>query len=180
MFETSIQWLWAVKGTSNKNLSRCCLRKMMRRTHFPKTLPETNIFPWKPMVGRWIFLLGCPNFKKILLTLLKTKSHSTWHEAGHQKETHLNQPQCFRCDLLVSGRVLSRSWDHESLPSSRELPHIFPHKRWHKNWVQWFSQLPVNAGICFLVSWRVNLKISYNHWNLRGHPPNATPQETTY
>ena len=30
----------------------------------------------------------------------------TWQEAKTpQKETHLNQPQCFRCELLVSGRV---------------------------------------------------------------------------
>ena len=29
-----------------------------------------------------------------------------WQEAEPQKETHLNQPQCFRCELLVSGRVI--------------------------------------------------------------------------
>ena len=39
-------------------------------------------------------------------TLPKTNNGHTWREAETQEETHLNQRQCFRCELLVSGRIV--------------------------------------------------------------------------
>ena len=43
-----------------------------------------------------------------IFTLPETNSEFTPENRGHpKKETHLNQPQCFRCKLLVSGRVAS-------------------------------------------------------------------------
>ena len=38
-------------------------------------------------------------------TLPKTNSSHLGRRPKPKKETHLNQPQCFRCELLVSGRV---------------------------------------------------------------------------
>ena len=155
---------------SNKDLSRCCLRKMMRRTHFPKTLPATNIFPGKPMVGRWIFLLGCPNFKKILLTLLKTKSHSTWHEVGHSEPTPVFQVRFV--SFREGTQPFMGSWKFTLLPrtlsdipqqkvAQRLSPLIFPTSR--ERW----DMFPR-----FLEG---KLKNFLQSWEFEGTPPKCHP-----
>ena len=51
-----------------------------------------------------IILLGFPLRERPLHSTKRTVC--TCQEAEIQKETHLNHPHCFRCDLLISGRVL--------------------------------------------------------------------------